>query len=221
MTSPSVTPLPINLSEPWRSISVKIKKLCVGVPHTGSIRTETVQCLIATIFKTVAALGCGLHTVMPYGCYIDENRTEIAKEALAIGASHIMFIDSDMAFPDNGILTLSSRDKRVIGANYNRRTFPLTSTVKISDEKGQLVEVPGENIPTYPFKCYSVATGFMLVQTDVFKELEKPWFFYEYDAEKDATVGEDVYFCKKLRGKGINIWCDPTIEVKHIGDYAY
>lgn len=200
---------------------MKIKKLCIGMPNMGFMKIETSQCLIASLFRTVMDQGCGLHMIMPYGCYIDENRNQCAKEAMDIGASHLMFIDSDMVFPDDGILRLASLNKRIIGANYNRRTLPLTSTVKIADEKGSLLEVSGDRIPKYPFKAYAVGTGFMLIQTDVFLLLGKPWFFYEYDLEKDDTIGEDIYFCKKARAKGIDVWCDPTIEVKHIGDYAY
>jgi len=201
---------------------VKISKLCIAIPNTGSIKTETVVSLMGAAFSTVMATHCKFHLYCPTGCLIDENRNSAAREALEVGASHLMFIDSDMAFPDNGILALADRNKRVIGANYNLRgVLPPMSTVKISDKDGNLVIVAGDKIPKYPFKCYAIATGFMLIQTDVFKEIEKPWFFYEYNSEKDDTVGEDVYFCKKVRAKGIDVWCDPTIEVKHIGDYAY
>jgi hypothetical protein len=200
---------------------MQISKLCVGIPNQGSIKAETVYCLFGALFSTVLKTGCGLHLVMPSGGFADEARRECAQEALDVGASHLMFIDSDMVFPEDGILTLASRNKRIIGANYNLRKLPLRSTVKISDREGNLIEVPGEQIPKQPFKCYAVATGFMLVQVSVFKELPKPWFYYEYSEGKDATTGEDVGFCKKVREKGIDIWCDPTIEVKHIGDYAY
>jgi len=191
------------------------------MPTGGSVKTQTVYCLFSAAFKTVMDLGCGLHLFMPSGGFIDGARNEAAKEALEIGASHLMFIDSDMVFPDDGIMTLASRDKLVIGANYNRRVLPPTSTMKIADENDRLLEVKGEDIPKYPFKCYAVATGFMLIRTEVFKTLEKPWFYYGWDPVIDDTTGEDINFCKKVRAKGIDVWCDPTIEVKHIGDYAY
>lgn len=198
-----------------------IKKLCLGIPNTGTIRAETVQDLIGTIFHTAITFGCGVHTILPYGCMIDENRNKCAQEALDIGASHLMFVDSDMAYPDDGIAVLASRDKQIIGANYNLRYLPLRSTVKMSNEKGVLLDVPGDQLPKIPFKCYAVATGFMLIQTEVFRRIEKPWFFQEWDPIRQSIIGEDVYFCKKARGKDIGVWCDPTIEVKHIGDYKY
>lgn len=198
---------------------MKIKKLCVGLITKGDVKTETCFCFVSSMFRTTGETGCGLHFFMPSGGMIDQARNMAAKEALDVGASHLLFIDSDMVFPDEGILTLASRDKLIIGANYNLRRLPLMSTVKMLDEKGNLVSVPGDQIPKYPFKCYAVATGFMLIRTEIFLNLPKPWFFYE--SREDDTVGEDINFCKKAREAGIDIWCDPTLEVKHIGDYLY
>jgi hypothetical protein len=36
-----------------------------------------------------------------------------------------------------------------------------------------------------------------------------------------TPMGEDLYFCRKARAWGLEVWCDPTIEIKHIGDYEY
>lgn len=200
---------------------MKIKKLCIAIPNHGDIKAETVYCLTLALFKTVMETGCGLHLIMPSWGMCDEARRDCAKEALDVGASHLMFIDADMSFEEGGILTLASRDKRIIGANYNLRKLPLMSTVKMSDKEGKLIEVPGDKIPTYPFKCWAVGTGFLLINTDVFRELPQPWFFYDYKADDSSTIGEDIWFCKKAREKGIDVWCDPTITVRHIGDYAY
>lgn len=199
----------------------KVRKLCVAIPNLGSIKVQTVQCLMGSLFYTAGELGCGLHLFMPYGCLIDENRNHAAKEALETGSSHLMFIDSDMVFPDNGIVTLASMDKQVIGSNYNLRDGTRRSTVKILGGDGNMCEVSGDHIPKQLFKAYAVATGFMLIRTEVFTRIPKPWFFNEYNPEKDDITGEDVNFCKKLRANGIDVWCDPTIELGHIGDYQY
>lgn len=199
----------------------RITKLCVAIPNTGDVKVHTVQCLMGSMFHTANYMQCGIHLFMPTGCYIDENRNKSVNEALEVGASHLMFIDSDMTFPDNGIVILSSRDKQVIGANYNLRDGSKRCTVKVMDAEGNMKSMAGEKLPTIPFKAYAVATGFMLINMDVFKRIDKPYFFNEYDPKVNDIVGEDVNFCKKVRGKGIDVWCDPTIEVRHIGDFPY
>jgi len=200
---------------------VRITKLCVGMPTLGSVRSETMYCVITSLFHTVAKTGCGIHLIFPAGGMCDDARRKCAQEALDIGASHLMFIDSDMVFPDNGIVTLASRDKQVIGANYNMRMKAGFSTVKMDDGQGNIVPMAGNLLPNTLFKCYAIATGFMLIETAVFRKITKPWFSYSYDEEGDYTRGEDVYFCEKVRGKGIEVWCDPTIRVGHIGEYVY
>ena len=55
----------------------------------------------------------------------------------------------------------------------------------------------------------------------VFKKLSHPWFFYEHDDKGNLTVGDDAWFCRKARKAGFKIYCDPTIEVGHVGEYTY
>ena len=45
----------------------------------------------------------------------------------------------------------------------------------------------------------------------------------ELMGELDDTdfVGEDIYFCKKVNEAGFGVWCDPTIDVGHLGLYRY
>jgi len=199
---------------------VRLKKLCVSIPNLGYIRTETVYSMTLALFYTTQKAQCGLHLFFPNSCVLADSRNKSAQEAMDIGCSHLMFIDSDVSFPQEGILTLASRDKPVIGANYNMRTRE-GSTVKIADGKGGFLQVTGEQIPQVPFLAGAIATGFMLIQTDVFRKIPKPWFVFEYEPEGDFTRGEDVYFCKKARENDIEVWCDPTVKVGHIGDYVY
>jgi hypothetical protein len=34
-------------------------------------------------------------------------------------------------------------------------------------------------------------------------------------------IGEDVNFCKRANEMGLEVWCDPTIRIGHIGEYLY
>ncbi len=172
---------------------MRIKKLCIGIPNTGTIKTETVYSTIMAMFHTVAKANCGIHLVLPVSCYLTENRETCANEALEVGASHLMFIDSDMQFPENGILTLASRDKYVIGANYNMRTMR-GSTVKILGEEGKFISLPGDQIPKEPFKCGAVATGFMLINTLVFQKI--PNKFLEYECLPFLSYSLDSFLLK-------------------------
>jgi hypothetical protein len=82
-----------------------------------------------------------------------------------------------------------------------------------------------DKIPTdYPngfLTCEGVATGFLLIKTDVFKKLKHPYFFWESGKDGEVTVGEDFWFCKKAKKAGYELWVDLLVEVKHIGDYLF
>ena len=194
------------------------KIVCLSLISGGSIKTDTVSCLL----DSVAHLPAHIHLALPVGGYAAQNRTMAVKMALKANDTHIMFIDSDMIFPPDGMARLLGQDKDIIGCNYNQRRVPLVSTVKIANEKGKLIKGSSKNFPNKTFEVAALGTGFMLINLDVFKKIEKPWFFAGFQEDKkDDFITEDVYFCRKAKDAGFQVWCDPTIDIKHIGDYKY
>jgi hypothetical protein len=59
----------------------------------------------------------------------------------------------------------------------------------------------------------------MLIQMDVFDKLPKPYF--QTITHPGGTIGEDVTFCKKASDHNIQIYCDPTFKLGHIGKHIY
>lgn len=152
-----------------------------------------------------AALSTANVEILPLlgiGCYIHHNRDVIVRQALDNNCTHLFQVDTDMMFGPNIINQLLAHDLDIVGCRYNKRILPPQSTVK-------------ENITTLsevPF----VPSGLLMVKTDVFKNIGKPWFSFMDDAES-----EDVYFCEKAKKHGYNIYCDPTIQVGHLGTAVF
>ena len=132
-----------------------------------------------------------------------------------MGATHLLFIDSDMLFPPTALKTLLSRDKDIIGVEYHKRQFPL-QTVTAYDPKVEKSE-------TEPFRVGVAGTGLMLIKTAVFKnpKMNKNWFSFGRNAEGKNVIGEDGWFCNTAKEAGYNVWVDPTIKVLHLGEYGY
>jgi hypothetical protein len=150
------------------------------------------------------------------GPYTHWNRDALVQEALESNSSHLMFIDTDVVFPHDGIHKLLGHDKDIVGAMYNvKGSVPPLNTIKFADSKGRYATVPHEAVPKELFKCAAIPTGFMLINMQVFDKLKKPYF------PCVPPVGEDVAFCKAAIKADIEIWCDPTIPVGHLGDYLY
>lgn len=151
------------------------------------------------------------------GGYPAFSRNLAVKSARELKVTHLMFVDADQTFPPDGIKRLLDHDKDIIGASYNERKLPLISTVKLMDNNGEIVggQIP---LPASAFKAYAVGMGFCLIKMTVFDKLIYPYFDTELEPE---FMTEDIYFCKKARKEGFDIWCDPTLEVGHIGSYQF
>ena len=183
-------------------------KIAIGIATQGTIKSKTAFSLMETIRlnKDIEFL-----PIFRHGGYIAENKSKEVEIAQMNLCSHIFFVDHDMVFDHNAILTLLSRDKDIIGVNYNYRFLPL---------KKMTVELE-ESSEEEPFIVSAVGGGFLLVKMNVFNKLERPYFPMEQDEEGNRVVTEDFGFYEKAKDKGFKIWCDPTIRVNHLGDYLY
>lgn len=174
----------------------QVTKLGVGTPSNGLMEARTAFSLATALMftKVPKQLFLGL------GALIHVNRNIIVKQALESGCSHLLFVDSDMMFQYDDINKLIAHDVDIVGARYNKRILPLESTV------------PG--ITTFsevPF----VPTGFLLINTDVFRKIGEPYFSF------NNAESEDMYFCQKAIAHGYKVWCDPSIQIGHLGTAVF
>ena len=194
------------------------RKVCIGVPNVGTIRSKTVLSLLGAVFASPYPT----HFVEQQGCYVQENRYQIVREAQRAGCTDLFFVDADMVFPTDTLLRLLALERPIVGVYYNQRGLPLVNTVKIADADGALLEVTPEDMPRSLFSCYAVGSGCMLVRMEVFERLAHPWFFVSHHEDGSLQMGDDVWFGRQARAAGVAVWCDPTIgPVHHLGDYAY
>jgi len=167
-----------------------------------------------------AKQGIDLHFEMATEGYtIAENRNSLAAKACQKECTHLLMIDDDMIFPENTLELLLKQDRDVIGVLYNPRQFSDGFMVNAIMDKHKKIKI--ENLPKEPFECYGVGFGTVLIKTELFYKIERPWFdwiIYDTGMVKD---GEDFYFCKKAKEFGFSIWCEPTLKTGHIGSYVY
>lgn len=167
---------------------------------TGGLCEARTAFSLATAMMSVPA---PMQLFLGIGCYIHHNRDVIVRQALENECSHLLQLDGDVMFNHDAIAKLMERNVDIVGARYNKKILPVESTVK-QELNGQMAEVP------------FVPTGFILINCDVFKKIGKPWFSFMDDAES-----EDVYFCDKAKKHGFKIYCDPTIQIGHLGTAVF
>lgn len=189
-------------------------KLSLGISIYDGFKAETVLCLILALRE----LNCDVMLDFKKGTYVHDNRNWIVNAAIKGKATHLMFLDTDLTFPTDGIKKLIAHDKDIVGGMYNMKGLPLVNTIKFADENGNFINKTME-LPKEVFKCAAIPTGFMLIKISCLDKIKQPYF--EFGIGKESIIGEDVMFCKKATKAGIEIWCDPTILIGHIGDYLY
>lgn len=186
-------------------------KIAIGLSVGDSIKSKT----LATIFSIVKKYP-NTDLIIKQSCYVHKNRNDIVEEALKGNYTHLFFIDSDMCFAPQVLERLLDRNKDIVGANYYKRN-PNKETVIKFMEDGKLV---GKTTPQDLFECATIGTGCVLIKMEVFRTMEKPYFDFKDDIIKEE-VGEDVFFCLKAKRYDYKVWCDPTVDIGHIGEYIY
>ena len=190
-------------------------KIHVAVPTYGLICAETVDCLLPSIISLLK--DHEVRVQYPVGTILFDNRNNAVKKALENNMDYLMFIDSDMIFPEGAIQQLIADDKDIVAAKCNVRNTgdKVLHNVKFLEDNKILVK----DTPNELFKCFAVGTGFMLIKMKVFKKMADPWFFHANYQGK--MLGEDIFFCWQANNAGFEVWCDPTINMGHIGKYVY
>ncbi len=190
-------------------------KVFIAIPSGGTIKDKTVYSLAQLLINS---RDIEVDFSIQTGCYVTINRNYLVSKAQSAEASHILFIDGDMTFDQNLLKSLLSHNKDIVGTAANYRKLPLKYAIKALDENGGNGGTPAE-IPNELFKCYALG-GIFLVDMRVFSRIDQPWFQFEHEGIMTKT-GEDVWFCEQAHKKGIDVWCDPSIRVGHIGDYIF
>lgn len=144
---------------------------------------------------------------------IGAKRNEIVEFALDKKAKYIWFIDDDVAVPSHAsrhlIYLLESSDDDVMAAGgiYCSKIEPPEPTVYRGDglgafwkwKKGEVFEVSG------------IGTGCMMIKTEVFSKISKPWF----KTDSANNVSDDLWFCKKVIAAGYKILADGNVLCDH------
>lgn len=197
-------------------------KIVVGVPCRDEVHTTFAYDLamaIATHQRNHPEDDIILS--MKRGTLIADQRHELAKKALIDDADYLLMLDSDMRFPHDIIEHMMSRDKDILAACSSTRKFP-TKTNAFRSIRPSLHLWIDEN-STGLHEVAAVGTAIMMIKTDVFRNMELPFFEIVWDEYFQHFMGEDVYFCAKARQSGYSVFVDQDLShgIRHTGSYEF
>jgi hypothetical protein len=157
------------------------------------------------------------------GTLIQNQRADLCLEAMGEGCSHVLFIDSDMTFPQDMVQRLLAHDKDIVATNCARRRMPTGPTAQktLPDGSRELIYTMPES--TGLEEVESIGMGVMLIKRKVFESLTEPWFETPWRTDKRGYIGEDVFFCRKAAAAGFKIYIDHDVskEIGHIGTFEF
>lgn len=197
------------------------KRIVVGVATYGNISPEHYVSMLSFYAKEKERVKI---VVEPY-TYIHVARTNILTKAISLNATHVLFIDDDMIFGKDALDKLLSHNKEIVGGLYYKRIAPHTPV--IYRQVGQELIIPADFPQDRLFDVDAIGTGFLLIDINVFKNSEPPFFYYgkpkDFGLKQNDLydLGEDTTFCLKMRREGKRIWVDPTIPLGHRGSKVF
>ncbi len=150
------------------------------------------------------------------GTLIADQRATLVRTALENGATHILWVDSDMRFPKDGLVRLLAHGKPIVAANYPTRRPPIIPTAE-HRELGFLFTQASSTGLAEVTRC---GMGFMLVDAAVYQTIPEPWFAIGYNTSDGRYTGEDTFFLQRARTIGkYETLIDQALsnDVKHIG----
>lgn len=160
------------------------------------------------------------HTILiNLGTVLPQQRNTLVDEALEWGATHIFWLDSDMYVPHDAVTQLLSHNKEIVAAAYSTRVPPFNITA-FCDPDNLDCRLDAR---TGIHQVWAVAMGCMLVDTQIYKFLGKPWHQYVYNNDTQDLSGEDIYFCKTANDAGIDVYVDADLsqKISHYGTKAF
>lgn len=194
------------------------KKIFIAVPCMDMVSARFAQSL-STLKKSGRCVVSFL-----IGSLIYDSRNRLAGMALEMEADYVLWLDSDMVFPPDTLdRMLKVMDEHpevdVLSGLYFRRGAPFTPVLfnKLDvGEDGNLQFEDQKDLPDELFEVAGCGFGCVLMRTEMLLDLAAAegggvWF------TPLANAGEDCAFCIRARRNGYKVFCDPTIELGHMG----
>ena len=205
-----------------RSLKPGMRRVAIVCPTTDLCHTVFTYSLAQMMKRTLLEAPSNLDSfgLQFYGTSIlPLSRQALATYALDVGATHTLWIDSDMEFPSDMLIRFLAHDAPIIGINASSRRPPLRNLA--IDKSGDPIETTPES--TGLVKAGRIGFGVAWIATDVFRKMESPWFNLEWLPGKNVFRGEDHFFSRKATEAGFELLIDQDISkvVNHMGTFGF
>lgn len=148
----------------------------------------------------------GTQIVWGVGLDVAGNRNFICSQ-LRRDDGWLFFLDDDGAFKEDLLMRLLSHDVDVVASLYLKKQSPFPVQAFVDD---RYTPLDLSDCPTSGLvEVYAAGTAGMLISKHVIEAIEPPWF-------QNWNLGDDAWFCKRLRELGVPIYVDLDARIGHV-----
>lgn len=214
-------------------------EIAVGILHTGQVTMEWAM-RTALVFMHFQAMNKNFIYLCSKNAPYDVSRETLARTALDAGCKYLFFLDSDLLIPMNTIEVLIEWSKQfnapvISGLYWAKKPEPKMACAWLAVDDVQPdnhinfapVDITPHLNTQHIFAVDVVGCGCMLIDTEIFRRLEKsnpnkPFFQWGVGRKDENTgknllqMSEDFYFCWRLREIGLRPILAAGVKCDHI-----
>lgn len=191
-------------------------KVMIAIPCMDMMNTDFVQSLIGMRRKGEISI------VLARSSLVYDARNSLCKIALENDFDRILWLDSDMTFDMDLYERFSARLDEgydiVTGLCFTRK-LPfepcIYKSLTFDESTGEVERIPYEDYPKDAlFPVEGCGCAAVMMNVDIIRQIGDKYGppFYP-----QKGWGEDLTFCWLLQKEGIQIWCDSSIKLGHVG----
>ena len=207
------------------SSSQSVPKIAICIPYNGKWEPEWVDRTYGPL-KYVPTNWCTKIIFLSKVESLPVARDILINQALQQNCDYIFFLDSDVVFefptdPNSALNTLyqvinkdkSNKDGKIVSALYRAKQkigfnnaiwtkASVSGYISVQQWTGNWIEIDTSGL------------GCTLIDIQVFKNLERPWFRWELKEDQS----EDFYFFRLAKKNGYNLHAYTDVRLSHLGN---
>ena len=194
-----------------------MSKILIAIPCMDQVPAPFAQSLAMIRKPDNDNVACAFQM----GSLIYTSRNNLALQAMQLETDYVFWLDSDMVFYQDILVDMKNEMEEkgldFLSGLYFRRTPPFSPVLFDQldiDENLVCTWTDFKELPKEAFKVGGCGFGAVLIKTDVLFDVQCK---YETMFTPVGNMGEDLSFCWRARQCGYDIWCDPNIQLGHVG----
>lgn len=202
-------------------------RIMVATPcYTGAVISACAQSL-----QTATILCMANHVIVDWSVVAGMAMIQYARNWLLADflirreCTHLLWLDDDLAFEPDAVMKLFDRNLDVVGGVYPTKsehpTFPYKALGPVVNGLQEVGVLPSGFVLVSRRAVLAVAERCQWYNYPYGDETRRIPHAFDVVLEGDHLVGEDFFFCKRLRDAGFKLYVETDLGFRHYGRQSW